>query len=85
MKFILSSGKPFLDGNKRRHLNISTKETKQLDIKWSTVCKACIIIWYGEPRQLSLPSIPYSLVQHQSVAGMLSPFPPTRYTILFLG
>jgi len=29
--------------------------------KWSTVCKACIIIWSGEPRQLYLPSISCSL------------------------
>ena len=26
------------------------------------VCKACIIIWKGEPRQLYLPSIPYSQI-----------------------
>ena len=30
--------------------------------KWSTICKACIIIRWGKPRQLDLPSIPYSLV-----------------------
>ena len=33
--------------------------------KWSTVCKTCIIILLGRPRQLYLPSIPYSLVQQQ--------------------
>ena len=27
------------------------------------VCKACTIIWQGEPRQVYLPSIPYSLAK----------------------
>ena len=36
----------------------------QTNISYSNevpVCKVCIIIWQGEPRQLYLPSIPYSL------------------------
>ena len=31
--------------------------------KWSTVCKACILIWYGGPGQSFLHYIPYSLIQ----------------------
>ena len=40
------------------------KSDKYFIFKCSTVCKACIIIWQGEPRQLYLPSIPYFLVHY---------------------
>ena len=35
--------------------------------KWSTVYKACIIIWWGKPRHLYLPFILYSLHQFPKV------------------
>ena len=60
----LLTGTPFVYEIFRIGYCIRSKCTsdKYFILKCSTVCKACIIIWQGEPRQLYLPSIPYFLV-----------------------